>query len=249
MTIVEKNKIPKIKNRFEVRNEADSDTATLYLHGTIGGDFWDYDYDKDNIITSKKIRKALKKIGDKDINLHINSGGGDVFESIAIGNMLKQHGKKVNVIIDGLAGSGASIVAMSGNTIQMFSNSMMMIHRAWTWTYGNANELEKVASDLRKIDGAVVASYKGRFIGTDDELENLINEETWLKADECMTLGFCDEVLEEVEETREKDTKEDINTKEELLNKYSKDFKVAANTKDKENEKKTLKEKLINFYG
>src|SRR5699024_8318642 len=87
-------------------------------------------------------------------------------------------------------------------------------------------------------------SYKGRFIGTDDELENLINEETWLKADECMTLGFCDEVLEEVEETEEKDTKEDINTKEELLNKYSKDLKIAANTKDKE--KKTMKKKTTN---
>src|SRR5699024_2485544 len=108
MTIVDKNKIPKIKNRFEVRNEDDSDTATLYLHGTIGGGYWDYDYDydEDNIITSKRVRKALDKIGDKTIDLHINSGGGDVFESIAIGNMLKQHNKKVNVIIDGLAGSG-----------------------------------------------------------------------------------------------------------------------------------------------
>src|SRR5699024_1589886 len=144
MTIVEKNKMPKIKNRFEVKNETDSDTATLYLHGTIGGGFWDYDYDEDNIITSKRVRKALKKIGDKDINLHINSGGGDVFESIAIGNMLKQHTKKVNVIIDGIAGSGASVVAMSGDTIQMIPNSMMMIHRPWTWTYGTANELETV---------------------------------------------------------------------------------------------------------
>src|SRR5699024_7601903 len=181
MAIVEKNKIPKIKNRFEVRNEADSDTATLYLHGTIGGSFWDYDPDENNIINSKKVKKALGKIGDKDINLHINSGGGDVFESIAIGNMLKQHSKKVNIIIDGLAGSGASVVAMSGDTIQMFPNSMMMIHRAWTLASGNANELEKVANDLRKIDGAVVASYKGRFVGTDEELENLVDEETWLK--------------------------------------------------------------------
>src|SRR5690625_4278397 len=174
MAIVEKNKIPKIKNRFEVRNEADSDTATLYLHGTIGGSFWDYDYDEDNIITSKKVRKALKRIGDKDIELHINSGGGDAFESIAIGNMLKQHTKKVNVIIDGLAGSGASIVAMSGDTIKMFPNSMLMIHRALTLVAGNSKELRKIADDLDKIDGAIIASYKQRFIGTDEELESLV---------------------------------------------------------------------------
>lgn len=247
MAIVEKNKIPKIKNKFEVKNEMDSDAATLYLHGAIGGSFWDYDYDEDNIITSNRVRKALKKIGDKDINLHINSGGGDVFESIAIGNMLKQHTKKVNVIIDGLAGSGASIVAMSGDTIQMFPNSMMMIHRAWTWVAGNATELEKIADDLRKIDGAVIASYQQRFVGTDEELEELVDEETWLKASECIDLGFCDEILEESKEDNKED-KEEGGIKDKLINKYSNTQKIAAKTKKSNPKDDDLVASLLEIY-
>ncbi|WP_042683120.1 head maturation protease, ClpP-related, partial [Anaerosalibacter massiliensis] len=129
-----KTKIPQIENKFVVKNEASSDTATLYLHGTIGDGFWDYG--EDNIVTSKRVKKALENLEGKNINLHINSGGGDVFESIAISNMLKQYNGKINVIIDSLAGSGASIVAMAGDTIQMFPNSMMMIHRAWTFVAG-----------------------------------------------------------------------------------------------------------------
>ena len=113
-----------------------------------------------------------------------------MFESIAIMNTLKQHKGKVNIIIDSLAGSGASVIAMAGDTIKMFTNSMMMIHKAWTYACGNADELRKQADDMDKIDIAVKASYQDRFVGTEEELEDLIAEESWLTAEECIAFGF-----------------------------------------------------------
>lgn len=206
-------KIPKIEPKVEVRNEA-GDIAELYLYGEIRESYW-WEEDDENIISSKRVRKALDEIKVKTVKVHINSAGGDVFESIAIGNILKQFDGEVHIIIDGLAGSGASIVAMAGDTIQMFPNSMMMIHKAWTFTWGNADELRKIADDLDKIDSSVLASYKGRFIGTEEELKELIKDETWLTADECEVFGFCDKILDS-KETKE----EDKDIKVSLLEKY-----------------------------
>jgi ATP-dependent Clp protease protease subunit len=214
-------KIPKIETKLEVKNEADSETAELYLYGTIRQAYWWDDEDEENIISAKGVKNALKNLKGKNINVHINSGGGDVFESIAIGNLLKQHDGKVNIVIDGLAGSGASVVAMAGEKITMFPNSMMMIHKAWTFAMGNANELRKTADDLDKIDSAVKASYQNRFVGTNEELEDLIAEESWLTAEECLAFGFCDEIIEE-ETAKEEPAQNSV--KENLFNKYKKNI-------------------------
>lgn len=230
-----KVKIPKIETRLEVKNEANSDTAELYLYGTIRQSYWWDEEEEDNIISAKRVKKALKDLKGKAINVHINSGGGDVFESIAIGNLLKQHDGEVNIYIDSLAGSGASVVAMPGEKIYMFSNSMMMIHRAWTYTSGNAEELRKKADDLEKIDEAVKSSYKNRFVGTDEELSELIKAGSWLTAEECLAFGFCDEILEEKKE--EEPAKNNI--KETLFNKYNKKI-VAQVENEVGNEKPTL---------
>lgn len=219
----EEIKIPKIETRLEVKNEADSETADLYLYGTIREPYpWE---DEESVISSKSVQKTLDSLKGKNINVHINSGGGDVFESIAIGNLLKQHDGKVNVTIDGLAGSGASVVAMAGEKITMFPNSMMMIHKAWTLALGNADELRKIANDLDKIDSAVKASYQNRFIGTDEELEDLIAEESWLTAEECVAFGFCDEIIEE-ETAKEEPAQNSV--KENLFNKYKKNIQTKA---------------------
>ncbi|HCM13154.1 MAG TPA: Clp protease, partial [Lachnospiraceae bacterium] len=98
---------------------------------------------------------ALKELKGKDVNVHINSPGGDVFESIAICNLFKQYDGDITIIDDALAGSGASIIATAGKKVIMYTNSMQMIHNAWTYAAGNADELRKVANDLDKIDTAV----------------------------------------------------------------------------------------------
>lgn len=208
-------KVPKIETKVEVRNEAE-DIAELYLYGYIRqASWWD---DEDDVISAKRVMNALKNLKGKEINVHINSGGGDVFESIAISNLLKQHDKDINIYIDGLAGSGASVIAMAGKKIYMPSNTMMMIHKAWTWTAGNADDLRKVADNLDKIDSSVNASYKERFVGTDEELSELIKEESWLTAEECLAFGFCDEILE----TKKEEEPPQNSIKETLFNKYNK---------------------------
>ena len=215
----EKFKIPKIKTRMEVKNEADSQKAELYLYGTIRkASRWE---DLDSCISANAVLKELKNLKGKDIDVHINSGGGDVFESIAICNSLKQHDGEIKIIVDALAGSGASVICTASKVV-MFNNCMQMIHKAWTYTWGNADELRKDADDLDKIDEAVDNSYKKKFVGTDEELMDLIAEGSWLTAEECLALGFCDEILDSEEEEETGSTEN--NVKENLFNKYKKNI-------------------------
>ena len=182
-----------IETRLEVKNESDK-KAKLYLYGTIRqAYYWE---DEDQTISSNRVIKALSEIEGKDLDVHINSPGGDVFESIAICNLLKQYDGNVDIYIDAMAGSGASVIATAGENIYMYSNSMQMIHKAWTMTAGNADELRKVATDLDKIDAAVESSYMSKFIGTQDELKDLLAAETYLTAEECITFGFATKIID-----------------------------------------------------
>lgn len=209
-------KIPKIQTKLQVNNSVNSDVAEMYLYGTIRKACW-WD-NEDDCINANSVKNMLKDLKDKDVNIHINSPGGDVFESIAICNLLKQYKGKVTIIIDALAASGASVICMAADKVIMPKNSMMMIHKAWTIADGNADELRKVAADLDKMDNAVLASYKDRFVGTEEELKSLIKESSWFTADECKSLGFCDEILNEEQQDTEEQTQENI--KNSILNKY-----------------------------
>lgn len=209
--------IPKIKTVLEVRNEVTKDETDLYLYGTITQHSW---WDEETI-TAKNVKKKLNGIDSKKINVHVNSGGGDVFESIAINNLLKNHKAEIVIHIDGFAASGASVIAMAGDKIIMPKNTMMMIHKAWTYAAGNAEELRKVANDMDKIDIAVSESYMNKFVGDKEELEQLLSDETWLTAEECKDLGFCDELTEEIkEDEEEEDNKNNKSPKESILAKY-----------------------------
>lgn len=187
----------------------------LTIYGAIGGWFSENDADT--------IRRKLNGVDADVIHVHINSGGGSAFDGVAICNMLKQHKAEVIVHIDGWAASAASIIAMGGDKIIMPSNTMMMIHQASTIEYGNADDFEKTAKDLRKIDTALRQSYKNRFVGTEEELIQLMKDETWLTADEALALGFADEVVNEIEidETQEEEETDITNIKEDLVAKYA----------------------------
>lgn len=168
--------------------------AEMYIDGEIVTDEL---YDSDT--SAAGFRDALKSLGDvKNINLHINSPGGSVFEGIAIYNMLKQNSAKVNVYVDGLAASIASVIAMSGDAIFMPKNAMMMIHNPWTMAVGNADELRKQADDLDQITKASVVTYLNKADGKLDEstLKELMDNETWLTAQEAVDYGLADEVME-----------------------------------------------------
>lgn len=175
-----------------------SDTsAEIDIDGDIVTDEW---YDSDT--SAAGFRDLLKEIGAVDtIELHINSDGGDVFEGVAIYNMLKQNSAKVNVYIDGLAASIASVIAMAGDAIFMPKNTMLMIHNPWTVAMGNANELRKTADSLDKMTNSIVSAYldKANEKLNEDTVKSLMDEETWLTANEALDYGLADEILEPVE--------------------------------------------------
>lgn len=171
----------------------DKNQGELTLYGEISNETWWGDE-----VTPKEFKADLDNLGDiGTLNIYINSPGGDVFAGQAIHSMLKRHPSHKNVYIDGLAASIASVIAMSGDTIFMPKNAMMMIHNPWTIGMGNAIEFRKLAEDLDKIRESLVAAYEGHSTLTRDEIIELMDEETWLTATECEEYGFCDVVEEE----------------------------------------------------
>ena len=136
--------------------------------------------------------KSIKE--DEDIELEINSYGGDVFLGIDLMNTLRGHGGKVTVTVTGIAASAASIIAMGADTIRMYSNTQLMVHNAWTYAAGNAKELRKVADDLESIGESVLASYTHRV--DEKTVAKLLDEETYLSASKAKELGFIDEIVD-----------------------------------------------------
>lgn len=179
---------PDIPTRVEALAVAEDKTA-LYLHGVVGG--W---YDE---ITTDSVRRALAGVTGGEVEVHINSYGGDMFEGIAIKNYLIQHPAKVTVVIDGLAASAASIIAMGGDTILMPRDTQLMIHNPWTFAAGNAKELRKVADDLDKSQTSIEETYLKRFKGERSELQALLDEETFLTAEEAVALGLADGIFDD----------------------------------------------------
>lgn len=171
-----------IENKLEIKNEAEG-TIELFMYGTVGYSVY-----------LNGIKYALGDVVGNEINVHINSYGGDLFEGIAIKNFLLNRPEKINVYIDGIAASAASVIAMAGDHIVMPSDAQMMIHNPWTYTMGNAKELRKTADDLDKAQTSLEKSYLNRFKGTEDELKTLLDEETYLTADEAVLFGLADKI-------------------------------------------------------
>jgi ATP-dependent protease ClpP protease subunit len=137
--------------------------------------------------------------------LYINSTGGSVFEGSAIYSQLKRHNAKVTVYIDGFACSIASVIAMAGDKVIMSENAVMMIHNAWAVAAGNSAQLRKIADDLDVINKANKAAYLVKSDGkiTDEELTEMLDNETYLSAEDCVKYGFCDEISSKVDNSVE----------------------------------------------
>lgn len=181
-------KIPQAMKFWNMKKTANN-SAELMLYGTISEDSWWGDE-----ITPAQFAEDLAAFGDvEEINVHINSGGGDVFAGMAIHSMLKRHAAKVNCYIDGLAASIASIVAMAGDKVIMPKGSMMMIHNPWTFTWGNSTEIRGVADVLDSIRDALVEVYQEKTKLDADEIKELMENETWLTSTQAIEKGFADE--------------------------------------------------------
>ena len=170
----------------------DDKTGELTLYGEISDVTWWGDE-----VTPKQFKEDLDALGDIDtLNVYINSPGGDVFAGQAIYSMLKRHKATVNVRVDGLAASIASLIAMAGGKVIMPANAMMMIHSPWAIAAGNAQDFRKLAGDLDKIRDSMVVAYKEKSGLEAEEIIKFMDAETWLSAEDCLKYGFADEIEE-----------------------------------------------------
>ena len=172
---------------LEIKNMTDV-SADLYFYGDIVSDWWGAWQNEDQYPDA--IKNFLSQAEGKDLNVYVNSGGGSVFAGMAIYNMIKRHGEKnkVKVYVDGLAGSIASVIAFAGTEPpEIPSNAFLMIHKPWGAISGNADEMRKMADDLDKIQTGIMNVYEDHLAEgvTIDQMEALVNAETWLDGKEA----------------------------------------------------------------
>lgn len=161
--------------------------AEIAIYDEIGG--WG--------ITAREFSDELKAYGELSlISLHIHSPGGDVFEGMAIYNLLLNHPARVEVTIDGLAASMGSVIAMAGDTITMPENAMMMVHRPWGIQGGDADEMRRYAELLDKVESNLVSAYTKKTGLSDDEVREMLAAETWFTGPEAVEHGFADQLAE-----------------------------------------------------
>ncbi|MEN6568053.1 MAG: head maturation protease, ClpP-related [Veillonellales bacterium] len=178
---------------WKIKNQT-TEKAELQLYGPISNESWWGDE-----ITPKQFSDDLKALGAiSSLDVRINSGGGDVFAGVAIYNMLKSHPAQVNVHIDGLAASIASVIAMAGDTINMPAGSMMMIHNPASGIMGyyEAGDLRKIADTLDTIKDSIMDVYAAKCGKNKDEIAAIMDEETWYTAPTAVENGFatdCDD--------------------------------------------------------
>ena len=166
----------------------DSD-STISILDVIGEDYW-----SGTGVTANRISAALRSIGSKDITVRINSPGGDMFEGIAIYNLLRAHRAKVTVEVLGWAASAASIIAMAGDDIRMGLGSFMMVHNAWGVVIGNRHDMREAASLFDEFDVALADIYHARTGMDRIGIERLMDAETFMTAAQAVEYGFADAV-------------------------------------------------------
>jgi ATP-dependent Clp protease protease subunit len=177
-------------NKYYALTTNDS-VADVYIFGDITS--WEW---LENDISSYTLSKEISALTDVDtINVHINSYGGEVAEGLAIYNSLKNHPAKVVTICDGFACSAASVVFMAGDERIMNNASLLMIHNAWMYTAGNADQLRKDADDLDTITQASINAYMERVEIDEDGLKELLDNETWILPADALEMGFATSII------------------------------------------------------
>lgn len=150
-------------------------------------------------ISAKDFADNLNALGKLDtINVYINSGGGSVFDGVAMYNVLVRNSARVNVRIDGLAASIASVVAMAGDEISIAANGMMMIHNPWTLTAGTASDLRTTADRMDRVRDTLIDTYAARTKQDRASVGKMMDGEKWMNADEAVALGFADKKTQEL---------------------------------------------------
>lgn len=179
---------PPRRDWFLFENKADS--TDLYIFDAI--------YPNDGFgggVGAADFQEQLNAVKSKQINLFLNSPGGLVHEGVTIFNALKAHPATVNVTVQGIAASIASVIAQAGDTIQMAGGSMMMIHQAYGMTLGNASDMRKMAEALDKMTSSIAGIYASRSGKDTSHWLGLMAAETWFSDQEAVVAGLADSVV------------------------------------------------------
>jgi ATP-dependent Clp protease protease subunit len=168
---------------------AADDPNTISIFDVIGEDWW-----TGGGFTAKRMSAALRAIGAKDVTVQINSPGGDMFEGIAIYNLLREHPAKVSVQVMGWAASAASIIAMAADDIRMGLGTFMMVHNAWGVVIGNRHDMRDAATLFDGFDSAIADIYVARTGQDRKVVDKLMDAETFMGPSEAVKNGFADAV-------------------------------------------------------
>lgn len=173
-------------------HSASESEQAITIYDVIGEDFW-----SGGGFTAKDMSAALHAAGGKPVTVAINSPGGDMFEGLAIFNMLKDHKSEVTVKIMGLAASAASLISMAGDSIQMGQGSFLMIHNAWGVVVGNQHDMRAAADMFAPFDEAMADIYAARSGLDVAEVAKMMDAESFINAKEALAKGFADSTFEE----------------------------------------------------
>lgn len=185
------------KTFWKFKNEAESEVAELMLYGEISDVSWYGDE-----VTPKQFHEELITCEGKDLAVHINSPGGDVFAAQAIYTQLKAYTGKVTMYIDGMCASAATIIACAGDTVIMPSNTIYMIHnpKSAMLGYFDAPQLDKISESLGAVKQTIINVYMARVQGalSETQLKHKMDSESWMTASEAKNYGFVDEITDAI---------------------------------------------------
>lgn len=173
---------------LKVRDAADGEPAAVDIFGEIGWSWWG------DGVEANEFAQQLAAITADTITVRVNSPGGDVFDGIAITNLLRAHPATVNVVVMGLAASAASVISMAGDSISMMPNSEMMIHDASGFCIGNAADMAEMVTLLDHVSNNIASAYAARAGGTTADWRDVMRGEQWYTADEAVAAGLADRV-------------------------------------------------------
>jgi ATP-dependent Clp protease, protease subunit len=175
-----------------LRSESGGDEdRTISIYDVIGYDYWTGEG-----VTAKRIAGALRALGKGPVTVNINSPGGDVFEGLAIYNLLREHSGEITVKVLGLAASAASMIAMAGDSIQIGRAAFMMMHNTWSIAIGNRHDLRAFADWLEPFDAALADIYVARTGNDEKTITKLMDAESWIGGSDAVERGFADELLQ-----------------------------------------------------
>lgn len=179
--------------KFTFRAADAAGAAEILIYDFIGYDWW-----TDTGLTAMAFRDQLQALGDvQQLTVRINSPGGEVWDGMSIFNQLSQFQAHTTVVIEGIAASVASLIAMAGDTVQAMEVSQLMIHDAWTIAVGNEQDLRDMADTLGKIDQQIADTYAIRSGSkTAKQFREIMNKDAYLTAQEAQEWGLVDEVIQ-----------------------------------------------------